>query len=152
MSKKRSKSWDTLINQAEKRGYFTDLDIAESGDWATCAVGEKRSSRSLVIDAGFDEGTTIELTKTGGDEYAITSLDLPKETRDLWLAINHYGPSSSYDNKADDRLFDAGMDFTYAVQNNKFGAARRARARIAKLWAKASKLAKAKTVADRRNA
>ncbi len=36
----RRKSWQDRINQARKRGHFTEEDATLAGRWHSCAVGE----------------------------------------------------------------------------------------------------------------
>lgn len=121
-------TWAKVIDAAEKRGSFTAAEIKQSACWATCAVGERVSTRTETFN-------------------------LAAKRPQLWL-----NPSASnlltqvkriervlYENPDDYNLYDAGMDFYGAVEDGRFANAREALARVDAFWAKRQAATKAAT-------
>lgn len=116
----RPKSWITIISQALLRGHFTQQDKAEAADWATCAIGEKRSTRSeYVRQGGFDVSKPIDPMDSGalpvtvcwGDEPDGRVSEVAILAPYFWLELNHNGPGGYLDQ--------LGIDFMVAVKNDR---------------------------------
>lgn len=106
-------TWISIIKAAEKRGSFTEVEKHHAGCWATCAVGEKVSTRTQAFG-------------------------LAKKNPELWLS-----PSSlpnSLETRSEDAahssadLYDAGMNFMWSVDANDFSGAREALANVRKAY------------------
>lgn len=109
-AKLKPPTWASVITAAEKRGKFTDAEMEQSGCWATCAVGEKVSTRTETFN--------LALRQPELWERPTLSL-LVRQCHRVSQFIDTGGA-----------LYVAGMAFMYAVQNNEFDFARRALRRV----------------------
>lgn len=89
--------WRQRIDEAEKRGAFTQADVRKARNWSQCAVGE--ASRSYDFDKYGDDPWFIRRTMRRG-----------------------HCPAEPKDNV----LNEVGLEFYYSVEQNDFASAREA--------------------------
>lgn len=122
VGKRKPPTWASVINKAEKRGSFTLTEINQSSCWATCAVGEKVSTRTETFNLAAKK-PQLWLNPSAAN--------LPKQTDRVEGAL--------YEDLDNSNLYDAGMDFYSAVKSGDFVGAREALARVDTFWDKRNK-------------
>lgn len=131
----RPKSWLTIIATALAQGGFTRQDKAEAADWATCAVGEMRSTRTEYVKLGGIEAPGYSLGEAGYITSASTMEDVERlQAPYWWLSLSHRGPSYRTSDPAESRIADLGIEFMRAVNADNPQRAARVYAEISELW------------------
>ena len=80
--------WNSIIDVAEKLGYFTEEQRREAERWDTCAVGKlfniEKNESMHAMGMYVNETFGKELTDLGGDFAACTKRDDFKQARIIY--------------------------------------------------------------------
>ncbi len=131
----RPKSWLTIIATALREGGFTRQDKAEAADWATCAVGEMRSTRTEYVRLGGIETPGYSMPEAGYVTKDTSVEDIERLAAPYWwLSLSHRGPAYRTNDAAESRIADLGIEFMRAVNADNPERALRIYSEISELW------------------